>query len=165
MAALPRLTDCRGDLLVCYGDMPLIKKETYLTLTRSHREAGNVCTILSGTTDLPLPYGRILRHADGGFSAIVEDKDCTPAQRAIAELNSGVYVFDAEALRSVTGRLRPSNAQGEYYLTDAPALMLADGQPVGVCRRELGMEIIGANTPQQLAAVEEAFRAGGAFVD
>lgn len=154
MAAFEALGDYAGDLLVCCGDMPLLRRETYLALCARHRETGAACTVLSGTTDIPLPYGRILRDASGAFRGMVEDRDCTPEQKAIRELNSGVYVFDAAALREVLGQLRQDNAQGEYYLTDAPLLMQRQGRLVEVCQRELGMEILGVNTPQQLAEVE-----------
>ncbi len=154
MAAFSALEDYDGDLLICCGDMPLLKKETYTALCDRHRESGAACTILSGSTDIPLPYGRILRDAAGKFIGMVEDKDCTPEQKQIRELNSGVYIFHAPALRAVLGQLRQDNAQGEYYLTDAPLFMQQQGAKVEVCQRDLGMEILGVNTPQQLAEVE-----------
>ncbi len=157
--AMDALSDFDGDVLVCCGDMPLLKRETYRSLVELHRAEGNVCTLLSGTSDKPLPYGRVVRGPDGRFAAIVEEKDCTPEQRKIRELNSGVYLFDAAALRVTLGRLRTDNAQGEYYLTDVPALLLAAGEKVGVCRRELGNEILGVNTPEQLARVGELLAA------
>ena len=90
---------------------------------------------------------------------VIEERDCTPEQRSIDELNCGVYVFRAKPLAAALGRLRCSNAQGEYYLTDVPALLQEDGFAPAVCRRSLGQEIIGVNTPEQLAAVEQALRA------
>lgn len=160
MAALNQLDGFDGDLLVCCGDMPLIKKSTYEALCDTHRRDKNDCTILTGSSSLELPYGRILRDKSGCFCGMVEDRDATPEQRQITELNSGVYVFDAEALRSVLYRLKSDNAQGEYYLTDAPTLMLEQGKRIGVCRRELGCEIIGVNTPAQLSQVEELLKNG-----
>lgn len=154
MAAFTALEGYDGDLLVCCGDMPLLRRETYAGLCARHRETGAACTVLSGITDVPLPYGRILRDAAGTFLGMVEDRDCTPEQKAIRELNSGVYVFDAAALQAVLGQLRQNNAQGEYYLTDAPLLMQRHGLKVEVYQRDLGMEILGVNTPQQLAEVE-----------
>ena len=161
MAASRLLPDFEGDLLVCCGDMPLIRRETYEALLRAHRDGGAPCTILSGTASLPLPYGRILRDAAGSFSRIVEDRDCSETEREAEELNSGVYIFDAAALRSVLGRLSCGNTQGEYYLTDAPGLLLSDGCTVDICRRELGMEIIGVNTPEQLDTVSRILRETG----
>lgn len=155
MAAFSALGDYKGPLLVCCGDMPLIKRETYMELYETHRASDNVCTILSGTSEIDLPYGRILRDERGDFCGMVEDKDATADQKAIKELNSGVYVFDAPALKSVLSELKSDNAQGEYYLTDAPVLLMKRGLPVGVCRRELGYEIIGVNTPEQLKLTEK----------
>ena len=102
----------------------------------------------------------IVRSANGAFERMVEERDCTEEQKRITELNSGVYVFDAAALAGVLGRLRSDNAQGEYYLTDAPALLAEQGLPVGICKRELGMEIIGVNTPEQLEEVERLLKLG-----
>lgn len=159
MAAFSALDGFDGDVLVCCGDMPLIRRETYQALYQTHRETGALCTMLTGSSDVPLPYGRILRDADGHFLRVVEERDCTPEQLAIDELNCSVYIFRAKPLAAALGRLRCSNAQGEYYLTDVPALLQADGFPPAVCRRTLGQEIIGVNTPEQLAVVEQALRA------
>ena len=155
MCACDVLDGFDGSLLVCCGDMPLISRDTYEQLCHEHFESGNACTMLSGSADVYLPYGRILRDADGNFVGVVEEKDADEEQKRITELNAGVYVFNFQALRSVLGQLRSDNAQGEYYLTDAPALMQAQGLRVGVCRRDLGFEIIGVNTPDQLKTVED----------
>jgi len=155
LCAMGALEGYSGSVMVCCGDMPLIREETYRALCRQHFDRGGACTILTGPTDIPLPYGRIVRDEGGAFLRVVEDKDCTPQQRQIDELNSGVYVFDADALRRVLPMLGRSNAQGEYYLTDVPEHMLALGLQVDICRRELGMEIIGVNTPEQLRQVED----------
>ncbi len=155
MAALSALEGYEGALLVCCGDMPLIKRETYLALVEEHQKSGNACTILTGTSELNLPYGRVLRDEAGGFAGILEDKDASPAQKAIRELNSGVYIFEVSALRPALSALGCNNAQKEYYLTDAPLLIQRQGGKVGLCFRELGYEIIGVNTPEQLREVEE----------
>ncbi len=155
MAAFTLLENYNGPLLVCCGDMPLIKRETYLALIEAHKSSDNSCTILSGTSDLDLPYGRILRDENGDFSGMVEDKDASPEQKKIKELNSGVYVFDAALLRGVLSELKSDNSQGEYYLTDAPVLLKKHGHKIGVCYRDLGYEIIGVNTPEQLGQTEE----------
>ncbi len=152
---LSLLDGYEGDILVCAGDMPLLRRETYEALAEEHRRAGNDCTILTGTADIPSKgFGRVLRNGEGRFVTIVEDRDCTAEQAAITELNSATYVFDAAALRAALGRIRNDNNQGEYYLTDAPAILMAMGKKVGVCCRHLGMEIIGVNTPEQLSQVE-----------
>lgn len=155
MAAREALRGYDGEVLVCCGDMPLIKKETYESLVNTHFNEKNACTILSGTTTLPLPYGRILRDEKGGFLRMVEERDCDESQRAITELNSGVYLFQAASLLPALSELRSDNSQKEYYLTDVPAIMKEAGERIGICKRDLGEEIIGVNTIEQLAQVEK----------
>ena len=135
-----------GSVLVCYGDMPLLRRETYESLIATHRKEGNACTLLSAVSDKELPYGRIVRKADGAFSHIVEDKDCTPEEKAIRELNVGVYVFEAGPLWEAIDQLQPNNAQGEYYLTDAPSYILSRGGKVGACPTCTPEEMLGVNT-------------------
>ena len=155
MAAFTKLEGFDGALLVCCGDMPLIKRETYLALIEAHSTSDNVCTILSGSSELDLPYGRILRDENGNFSGMVEEKDASAEEKQIRELNSGVYVFNSVLLRGVLSELKSDNAQGEFYLTDAPLLLKKHGHKIGVCFRELGCEIIGVNTLEQLKQTEE----------
>ena len=144
-----------GPVLICYGDMPLLRRETYENLLAAHQEAGNACTLLTGTCDWDLPYGRILRDGDGAFLGVVEDRDCTAEQKAIRELNVGVYVFDSQKLFAALGQLRNNNAQQEYYLTDVPAILARQGDKVGACCACQGAELIGVNTVEQLRMVEE----------
>lgn len=154
MAAAEALRGFGGAVLVCCGDMPLLRRGTLEALVGEHFKSGNACTLLSGSSERPLAYGRVLRDSDGGFEAIVEARDCTPEQAKIRELNSGVYVFDAPPLLKALRSLGQENSQGEYYLTDVPAIMKASGLKVGVCFRELGDELLGVNTPEQLEAAE-----------
>ena len=147
-----------GSVLVCYGDMPLMRRATYESLIETHKREGNDCTLLSAVSDEELPYGRIVRKSDGSFSHIVEDKDCTPEEKAIRELNVGVYVFESRPLWEAIDQLRPNNAQGEDYLTDAPAYILSRGGRVGACPTCTAEEMLGVNTVEQLAQVEELVR-------
>ncbi|MCI2105860.1 MAG: NTP transferase domain-containing protein [Intestinimonas sp.] len=158
--AQPLLKGFSGSVLVCCGDMPLMKKSTYEALEKAHREAENACTILSGVSDEALPYGRVIRTADGGFDRIVEEKDCTPEERSVQELNAGVYLFQTDALLDALTHLRRNNAQGEYYLTDVPAFIRDAGGKVGVCAACTPLEMLGVNTPTQLRQVEETIRLG-----
>ena len=153
--ARPALAGFEGSVLVCYGDMPLMRGETYRALLETHRREGNQCTMLSAVTEQVLPYGRIVRDSEGRCARIVEDKDCTPEEKNIRELNVGVYVFEAKALWEAVDQLRPNNAQGEYYLTDAPAYILAKGGTVGVCPTCTQEEMLGVNTVEQLREVED----------
>ncbi|MDR0905429.1 MAG: NTP transferase domain-containing protein [Oscillospiraceae bacterium] len=161
LSAEPKLRGYDGAVLVCCGDMPLLTRETYTALVERHFADGNDCTVLSGVADKPFGFGRIARAAGGNFAAIVEEKDCTPEERAITEINAGVYVFGARAMLGALRGLSNENAQGEYYLTDAPALILKSGGKVGVLKRDLGDEIIGVNTPEQLAQVEAILKSRG----
>ena len=148
--------DYDGPVLICYGDMPLLRRSTYESLLAAHQEQGNACTLLTGTCGWDLPYGRILRGEDGTFLGVVEDRDCTPEQKAIRELNVGVYVFDSKKLFAALSQLKNNNAQKEYYLTDVPAILSTQGDKVGACCACEGAELIGVNTVEQLRMVEEA---------
>lgn len=154
-AAKENLKGFKGGVLVCCGDMPLIKRETYKDLAETFMREGSDCTVLSGVIDDPGSYGRIVRDDKGGFLKIKEAKDCTQEELEINEVNSGLYVFSAEKLFDALGRLDNKNAQAEYYLTDVPEIILKDGGKVSVCRRDLGDELIGVNTLEQLKQVEK----------
>lgn len=152
------LKDYDGPVLVCYGDMPLFKKETYENLVKVHEEADNDCTILTGVSDRGLAYGRIIRDENGSFKGVVEDRDCTPEQKKINELNVGIYVFDSKKLFSCLGELKNSNAQGEYYLTDVPTIMMSKGYKIGTYTTHDDTEILGVNTPEDLALCESLLK-------
>ncbi|MCL2819808.1 MAG: NTP transferase domain-containing protein [Oscillospiraceae bacterium] len=154
-SAKENLTGFTGAVLICYGDMPAIKSEVYKELLQTHFEEKNDCTILTGESDLPMSFGRIVRDADNRFLEVVEEKDCTPEQLKITELNTGVYVFNTPKLLETLGKLKNDNSQGEYYITDVPGLMRADGEKTGIVKRNLGDDIIGVNTQEQLKMVEE----------
>lgn len=156
--AAPLLKDCPGHLIVCCGDAPLMKQETFQALVRTHLEQGNECTMLSARLPEGGSYGRVLREEDGTFQRIVEARDCTPEQTAVTEVNTGTYVFHIPALLSVLDQLSKDNAQGELYLTDVPALLKARGQRVGLCDTCSPNEMLGVNTVEQLAQVETLLR-------
>ena len=153
--------DYDGPVLICYGDMPLLRRSTYESLLETHVRQGNACTLLTGTCDWDLPYGRILRGEDGSFQGVVEDRDCTPEQKAIRELNVGVYVFDCKKMFAALSQLKNDNAQRDYYLTDVPAILRQEGGRVDACCACKGAELIGVNTVEQLKMVEEELRRQG----
>ena len=144
-----------GHILVCNGDMPLLKRKSYEALLEQHIREGNACTLMAGVTEAPLPYGRIVRDETGGFLRIVEDRDCTEEEKLIRELNTGDYVFEASRLWRALTTLRPDNAQGEYYITDAPVWLRKQGEKVGVCAACTAEDMIGVNDVEQLRQVEE----------
>ena len=129
--ALDQLADLTGDVIVTMGDVPMLSGETLTALLGEHRASRASATVLTAQVPDPTGYGRILRDADGMVAGIVEHRDADDAQRDIAEINSGIYVFDATALRSALTELAPANDQGELYLTDVLALLREAGKPVG----------------------------------
>lgn len=155
------LQEFDGTVLVCYGDMPLVKQEVYEELLRRHAASGAQCTLLSGTCEEYLPYGRVLTDADDNFIGVVEDRDCTPEQKQIRDLNVGIYAFDCKALLEGLAKLQNNNAQKEFYLTDVPALIQEAGGKVRVYKAVLNEQIIGVNTPEQLAETERHLLARG----
>lgn len=143
-----------GSVLVLYGDMPMLKRETYEALVKKHEESGADCTFLTAISDSFLSYGRIVRR-DGNIVDIVEEKDCNEEQLKIRELNVGVYVFDSKTLFENLSKLKNDNAQGEYYLTDVPKLLIADGKKVDSYTIGDTCEIYGVNTVEDLAFCEK----------
>ncbi|HEX4789648.1 MAG TPA: bifunctional UDP-N-acetylglucosamine diphosphorylase/glucosamine-1-phosphate N-acetyltransferase GlmU [Actinospica sp.] len=142
--------ELEGTVLVVFGDTPLLTTATLEALLAAHHEAGNVVTVLSAVVPDPTGYGRILR-ADGNVVGTVEQKDASPEQAAITEINSGVFAFDGKVLRDALGRIGRDNAQGEEYLTDVLGLAAADGLPVGAFVMADWRETLGVNDRVQLA--------------
>ena len=158
MAAREKLENHTGTLLLCYGDMPLVQRAAYEKLLETHINENNDCTILSSESDLAMSFGRIERDENGEFVHVVEEKDCTPEQLKITELNTGLYVFDTQKLLLALEKLKNNNAQGEYYITDAPAIMKKNGAKIGIYKGNLGDDIIGVNTTEHLELVEEKLK-------
>lgn len=159
MMAEPMLGEFGGTLLVVCGDTPLLTATTLHQLLETHAASGASVTVLSMRLPEPRGYGRIVRAADGmGIERIVEEKDASAEQKAIDEVNSGIYAFHYPALLSVLGRLTADNSQGEYYLTDTVSLLQAQGLKAAVQCAEDHRELLGINTPDQLAEAESAWR-------
>jgi len=149
-------------LLVLAGDMPLIRTATLSRLLERHEREGNGVTFLSGVLEDPSGYGRVIRDGRDEFVKIVEERDATPGERAVAEVNSGIYCFSREPLREALGFLRADNRQQEYYLTDTLSFIKGHGGRIGVERATDSRELFGVNNPEQLGMVEEALRAWSA---
>jgi bifunctional UDP-N-acetylglucosamine pyrophosphorylase/glucosamine-1-phosphate N-acetyltransferase len=146
------------DVLVVSGDTPLLTSASLRDLVATHRREGGAATVLSFEPEDAKHYGRVLRGADGTLAAIVEHGDATEEQRAVREVNSSIYVFRADRLWPVLDRLTPHNAQGELYLTDSVALLVADGERVAVHKGGDPVETEGVNTRVELAAAAAALR-------
>ena len=150
--ALDALPKVAGPVLIVNGDAPLLTSGTLVGLVDAHRSAGNVLTVLTAEVADPRGLGRIVRDAAGAVRAIVEERDADEAQRAIAEVNAGVYVGDAAAVREALTRVGAGNQQGEQYLTDVLGLLVADGARVGGHRAADAADTLGCNDQRELAA-------------
>ena len=144
-----------GMVLLLCGDTPLLTGQTLLAACKAHRDSGNAATVLTSVLADPHGYGRIMRKADGSVAGIVEQADANEQQQAIAEINTGVYVFDTSALLAALPRLRNDNRQGEYYLTDVLGILGEAGQPVGAFVVRDARETLGVNDRAQLAQAED----------
>jgi len=149
--ALTEITATGGNVIVATGDTPLLSAEILKRLADDHVASGADATVL--TTILPDAghYGRIIRTEDGSVQAIVEARDCTPEQREVREMNSGIFCFKLDLLREYLGRIKPANAQGEYYLTDVVALMARDGRKVAAVISDDTDIVLGINHRIDLA--------------
>jgi bifunctional UDP-N-acetylglucosamine pyrophosphorylase/glucosamine-1-phosphate N-acetyltransferase len=148
----------RGAVLVLDAAAPLLTSELLQELVDAHRGEGAAVTILTFEPASPLPYGRVLRDASGAVREIVEDKDATPEQRAVRELNSSIYVFDAEALWTALDRLEPDNVQGELYLTDTIRHIVAAGGRAAAHRCADPLAPLGINDRCELAVAAAVLR-------
>jgi len=151
LTAVP--ADFDGAVIVTSGDVPLLEAETLQELVAEHERSGNAVTVLTARVPDPTGYGRIIPSDDGSVAGIVEHKDATPEQRAIDEINAGIYAFDAATLRDGLTRITTDNAQGELYLTDVLAIARSDGKRVGAYVTEDAMQTEGVNDRVQLATL------------
>ncbi len=158
LMAGPALAGFDGTLLVVCGDTPLLRAGTLHGLLEGHEASGAAVTVLSMRVPDPAGYGRILRDGGGSLSGIVEERDATPEQLRIDEVNSGVYAFRYPPLVEALSALTPRNAQGEYYLTDTVAVLRRRGLGAGVVCAADHRELVGINTVEQLAEAERLQR-------
>lgn len=158
--ARPHFMPARADddVLVLCGDGPLVRPETLAALLARHRALGAAATLATSRVADPSGYGRIERDASGDFRRIVEEKDATPQQRELREINPSYYCFRVGELFSALSRVDNKNAGGEYYLTDVFELLLRDGKRVAVVDAVPTEDVLSVNTPEQLAEVERLLR-------
>ncbi len=155
--AMPALRGFTGDVFLVYGDLPFLEAQSFKRLLAAHRKSNAAVSLLTETIDDPRSFGRILRDQHGQVTGIVEDRDCSPEQRLIAEVNVGVYCVRSEFLGAALKRLRPNNAQREMYLTDIIALAQRDGLRVGDSAAQAG-EGVQISDRVDLAARERTLR-------
>ncbi len=172
--ALDAVPELEGPVLVVNGDAPLLRTATLTALVDGHTAAASVFTVLTAEVDDPTGLGRIVRDDAGAPRAIVEERDATPGQRAVREVNAGVYVADAGTLRRVLAGLATDNAQGEQYLTDALAPLVEGGAPVAAVPAPDPDDVLGCNDRRELAVrrrtlndrvLDELMRSGVTVVD
>ncbi|PJE79481.1 Bifunctional protein GlmU [invertebrate metagenome] len=153
--ALPHLNNT-DTLLVLYGDVPMIKSDTIQSLVQACN--GERLAILTAYLPDPTGYGRIVRNNADEIQSIVEQKDATPKQQQINEINTGIMAIPGHNVRSWIDLLQNDNAQGEYYLTDIVAMAVKDNIPVIAIHPEQAIEIQGINSPSQLAELERSYQ-------
>jgi bifunctional UDP-N-acetylglucosamine pyrophosphorylase/glucosamine-1-phosphate N-acetyltransferase len=158
MSARGYLENSDSLVVVLSGDVPLLKAETLDSFIGEHQTSGATCSVLSVRLENPTGYGRVVRDDNDQFARIVEQKDATEEERQIKEINSGIYCFTADKLFSALARVQPTNEQGEYYLTDVPEILLADGEKVNVYLHHDPREVYGVNTRAELAEFENLVR-------
>jgi bifunctional UDP-N-acetylglucosamine pyrophosphorylase/glucosamine-1-phosphate N-acetyltransferase len=168
----PVFTERKGagpsDYVILNGDTPLLTERTVRELLRAHRSKGAAVTMLTAELHDPAGYGRVVRREPGGerqgkqaspdVLKIVEDRDATPAERSIKEINVGTYVVSGDFLFPALEKLEPHNAQGEYYLTDIVGMAVAEGRRVVAVMLQDSEEGMGVNTRRQLAVAERVVR-------
>ena len=140
-----------GEILVLYGDTPLITAQTIEKMLAFHRKKKNAVTVLSALVDDPTGYGRIVRDESKHFVKIVEQKDATDEEKRITEINGGMYVFEAKHLKSALSKITNNNKQQEYYLTDTIEILLHEGYNVDAIAIMNPDDILGVNSREQLA--------------
>jgi bifunctional UDP-N-acetylglucosamine pyrophosphorylase / glucosamine-1-phosphate N-acetyltransferase len=145
-------------VFVLCGDGPLIRAATLHAVLERHGSAQAAATLATAVIDDPSGYGRIVRDASGRFSAIVEQKNCTPEQLKVREVNPSYYCFDAQALFGAMPRVARNPLTQEYYLTDVPAILMQQGQRVEVLEAVPPEDVLSINTPEDLAKVDEIYR-------
>jgi bifunctional UDP-N-acetylglucosamine pyrophosphorylase/glucosamine-1-phosphate N-acetyltransferase len=154
MQAMPQVS-ADADVLILYGDVPLTRAAT---LKRLLEAADDGLALLTAEPADPAAYGRIVRDAGGGVAKIVEERDASPAERAIREINAGFYALSARRLSAWLKKIDNRNAQKEYYLTELVSLAVDERVPVTAVKTDAAWEAAGVNTPRELAELEREFQ-------
>ncbi|HTQ40335.1 MAG TPA: NTP transferase domain-containing protein [Pirellulales bacterium] len=154
MVCRPALSNHTGQILILTGDTPLVQPATLRAMFTEFERTRPACLMGTAIKQNPAGLGRVVRDAAGNFVAIVEEKDATPVQIAIHEVNMSYYLFDSRQLWHALDRTRNENAQGEYYITDCPGILKAEGKDVRALCALAACETLSVNTVDELAEVE-----------
>jgi bifunctional UDP-N-acetylglucosamine pyrophosphorylase/glucosamine-1-phosphate N-acetyltransferase len=155
MCCREHLGDFTGQTLILCGDGPLIRAQTLRTLLEKHEAEHSAATLATAVLDDPTGYGRIIRDAYGNIQGIVEESDCTPAQRAIKEVNPSYYLFNNQVLFNALTQVKPDNVKQEYYLTDALSVLIGAGNKVVAITAVRPEEAMGVNSRAQLSVASK----------
>lgn len=158
MQAEKALKGSRGDVLILSGDVPLITAETIKGLVKTHKERKSTLTILTAEPENPHGYGRIIKDSKGTVKKIVEQKDATEKEKAVREINTGIYCVDSAFLFKALKGVKPQNAQKEYYLTDIVAIAVKGKETVSASKVREFEEVMGINSRLELAEAECSIR-------
>ncbi len=146
------------DVIVLYGDTPLITQQTIRSLYDFHEAKNASCTVLTTFLDKPKGYGRILRNESGQLIGIIEDKDANYQQKNIREINTGMYCFRREDLLEALGHVRPAPQSGEFYLTDVFSFLFSKNKKIDACVADTPLEVLGVNSQGQLLEAADIIR-------
>jgi bifunctional UDP-N-acetylglucosamine pyrophosphorylase/glucosamine-1-phosphate N-acetyltransferase/UDP-N-acetylglucosamine pyrophosphorylase len=158
MMCRKQLAQHKGPVLILAGDSPMVQVSSLRALLAEYEARRPACILGTATKADPAGLGRVVRDEGGAFQAIIEEKDASPEQRAIKEVNLSTYVFRPDALLTALEQLTANNVQGEYYLTDCPGVLKAAGERVEALCVLKPCEALSINTPAELAAVEGEMR-------
>lgn len=161
-AAMPVFGNTKEPILVCYCDMPFLRRETYRQMFDAHIASGAGGTLLAGIIDPPPPFGRLVRDEAGVLLDVIEESACTPEQRKIQEVNIGIQVLDGARLWGWLDRIDNDNPKREYYLTGIVRVLAREGVPQTVVQLEDHGEMLGVNTEADLAEAEARLAGGEA---
>ena len=154
MMCRQQLSECRGPVVIVAGDSPMLQASSVASLLEAFRTGSYACLLGTVERQDPTGYGRIVRDGGGRFAGIVEQKDATPEQLAVREVNVSTYVFDPAELLGSLDQLTDSNAQREYYVTDCPVILLTEGKGVEALKVLKPCESLSINSMEELAVVE-----------
>lgn len=152
------LRDFRGSVLVIAGDMPLVRRETLVDLLETREQTHDALTMATTVLEAPKGYGRIVRDAQGALEAIVEDRDCTEAQKALTEVNPSYYCFDSAELFEALEAVQHNPATGECFLTDTVAILRRRGRGVSAHVTAPAEDAMGINSRLDIARVSRAMQ-------
>ncbi len=157
MQGIAPIADKCGTVIILSGDVPLVTSDMIQKAYLEHSSGGRAATVVTAVADDPFGYGRIIRN-NGEVEKIVEEKAASPDEKAVCEINSGIYLFDIQKLKSALCRISNNNSQGEYYLTDVLGILKNDGEKIGAFVTDLE-NILGVNDRIQLAEADKILNA------